>query len=120
MPSRSHPIVIHCRSGKRSSEARKKLLVQDPTSDLYSLEGGIIAWKETGFNIKQSGSNILPLDRQTQLTAGILGFSGVILGTFVNQFFYLLAGFVGLGLIFAGLTRWCGMAKLLAKAPWNK
>lgn len=120
LPSRSRPIVIHCRSGKRSSEACKKLLVQDPTLDLYSLEGGIIAWKEAGFNIKQSGSNILPLDRQTQLTAGILGFSGVILGTFVNQFFYLLPGFVGLGLMFAGLTGWCGMAKLLAKAPWNK
>ncbi len=88
--------------------------------DLYSLEGGIIALKEAGFNIKQSGSNILPLDRQTQFAAGILAFSGVILGTFVNQGFYLLPGFVGLGLMFAGLTGWCGMAKLLARAPWNR
>jgi len=120
IPSKSRPIVIHCRSGKRSSEACKKLLAQDPTLDLYSLEGGIIAWKEAGFNIKQSGSNILPLDRQTQFAAGILAFSGVILGTFVNQGFYLLPGFVGLGLMLAGLTGWCGMAKLLARAPWNR
>ncbi len=120
LPSRSRPIVIYCRSGKRSSEACKKLLAQDPTLNLYSLEGGIIAWKEAGSNIRRSGSNILPLDLQIQLTAGIIGFSGVILGTFVNQFFYLLPGFVGLGLMFAGLTGWCGMAKLLAKAPWNK
>ena len=61
-----------------------------------------------------------PLDRQTQLTAGILAFSGVILSVFVNRFFYLLPGFVGLGLIFAGLTGWCGMTRLLARAPWNK
>lgn len=45
LPSKSRPIVIYCHSGKRSSEACKKLLEQDPTLDLYSLEGGIIAWR---------------------------------------------------------------------------
>ncbi|MCD8500103.1 MAG: DUF2892 domain-containing protein [Gammaproteobacteria bacterium] len=37
-----------------------------------------------------------------------------------NPWFCLLSGFVGLGLMFAGITGWCGMAKLLAKMPWNQ
>ena len=28
--------------------------------------------------------------------------------------------FVGAGLVFAGVTDWCGMAMLLAKLPWNQ
>jgi hypothetical protein len=33
--------------------------------------------------------------------------------------FFALAGFVGTGLIFAGLTDFCGMGLLLARMPWN-
>ena len=120
LPSKSRPIVVHCHSGKRSENAYKKLLTQDPSLEIYSLEGGIMAWRQAGFKIKKSGSNILPIDRQTQLTAGFLAFSGTILGTFINHHFYIVPGFVGLGLMFAGVTGWCGMAKLLAKMPWNK
>lgn len=52
LPSRSKPIVIHCRSGKRSVDACQKLLAQDPTCDVCSLEGGILAWHEAGFPVK--------------------------------------------------------------------
>lgn len=31
-----------------------------------------------------------------------------------------LAGFVGCGLVFAGITDTCGMAMLIAKMPWNQ
>jgi len=31
-----------------------------------------------------------------------------------------LTGFIGAGLIFAGVTDFCGMAMLLAKMPWNR
>lgn len=48
----SKPIVIHCRSGKRSEDACKKLLIQNPTLDLYNLEGGIMAWKAAGYPVK--------------------------------------------------------------------
>ena len=120
LPSKKKPIVIHCASGKRSQEACRKLLEQDPTLDLYSLEGGITAWQKSGFSVKRTGRYTLPLDRQTQLTAGLIVFLGVILGTFVHHNFYWLSGFVGLGLMFAGLTGWCGMARLLAKMPWNR
>jgi rhodanese-related sulfurtransferase len=120
LPLKSKPIVVHCRSGKRSMDACKKLLEQDPTLEIYYLEGGIVAWQQAGFSVKKSGSNVLPLDRQTQLTAGFLTFSGTFLGTFFHAGFYIVPGFIGLGLMFAGLTGWCGMARLPAKLPWNK
>lgn len=120
LPPSSLPIVIHCSSGKRSEEAAKKLLAQNPNLQIYSLEDGIAGWKNTGYAIKSLGSNVLSLDRQTQIAAGFIAFSGVILGTFVHPAFYILPGFVGTGLMFAGFTGWCGMAKVLAKMPWNQ
>ncbi|QLH42477.1 MAG: rhodanese-like domain-containing protein [Coxiellaceae bacterium] len=120
LPSKNKTIVIHCGSGRRSVEACKKLLAQDPTLDVYSLEGGIKAWEAAGFNVRKSESKILPLDRQTQVVAGFLVLCGIILGTLVHPAFYIISSFVGLGLMYAGISGWCGMAKLLAKMPWNK
>jgi predicted branched-subunit amino acid permease len=45
---------------------------------------------------------------------------GTALGRFVHPGFYLLAAFVGAGLVFAGVSDICGMAIVLAKAPWNR
>ena len=94
LPSTQRPIIIHCRSGKRSADACAKILKDDASLDVASLEGGIIAWIQTGFNVKRSGSTILPLDRQTQIAVGFIAFSGTILGTLINPTFYILPGFV--------------------------
>jgi rhodanese-related sulfurtransferase len=120
LPTTEKSIVIHCGSGRRSADACRKLLKANPELDVASLEGGITAWNQAGYNIKRSGSTMLSLDRQTQIAAGFLVFVGTILGTCVSSPFYILAGVIGVGLIFAGITGWCGMAKLLAKMPWNK
>ncbi len=40
------PVIIHCRSGKRSAAAVMQLEQQFGFSNLYNLEGGILAWKE--------------------------------------------------------------------------
>lgn len=120
LPSTKIPLVIYCRSGNRSIEACKKLLAEDSTLDVSSLEGGIVSWIHQGFAIKKSGSQVIPLDRQTQIAAGLIAFSGTALGALLNPLYYVIPGFIGLGLIFAGITGWCGMAKLLAKMPWNK
>jgi Protein of unknown function (DUF2892) len=55
-----------------------------------------------------------------RIAAGILVLTGVVLGTWFNPGFYGLSAFVGVGLIFAGITDICVMGMLLAKAPWNK
>ncbi len=120
LPTQKGKIVIHCRSGKRSEEACRKLLSENPDLDVFSLEGGILAWKESGEPTQTQVCRILPIDRQTQVVAGSLVFFGTVLGVLISPSFYILPGFVGAGLIFAGLSGWCGMAKLLAHMPWNK
>ncbi|GHC99584.1 hypothetical protein GCM10019060_32350 [Novosphingobium pokkalii] len=46
--------------------------------------------------------------------------AGVLLGMFVAPGFLGLAAFVGAGLLFSGITGWCGMASLLRIMPWNR
>jgi len=44
---------------------------------------------------------------------------GVVLAKLVNPWFIGLSAFVGAGLVFAGITDFCGMGLLLARLPWN-
>jgi rhodanese-related sulfurtransferase len=113
-------LVLHCRSGKRSASACEKLLAENPNLDIYNLEGGIMAWASAGNPVKKSGSFFLPLDRQVQMTIGLCVLTGSILGYFVSPKFFLLTGFFGAGLTFAGLTGYCGLAMIMAKMPWNQ
>jgi hypothetical protein len=46
--------------------------------------------------------------------------TGVTLGMVFHEWFHGLAGFVGVGLVFAGITDTCGMGLILAQMPWNK
>ena len=52
--------------------------------------------------------------------AGSLILLGLILSNTVAPAWILLTWFVGSGLTFAGITGFCGMARLLAVMPWNK
>lgn len=113
-------LVIHCRSGKRGGTACEKLLAEDPNLEIYNLEGGIGAWAQLGHEVKTSGRAFLPLDRQVQLTIGVGLLIGSVLGYFVSPVFFLLTGFFGAGLTFAGLTGHCGLAMLMARMPWNQ
>ncbi len=113
-------LVIHCRKGGRGGSACEKLLAEDPSLEIYNLEGGISAWAEAGYPIRASGKFFLPLDRQVQLTIGICLLVASLLGYFISPLFFLATGFFGAGLTFAGLTGFCGLAMVMAKMPWNK
>lgn len=41
-----HPVIVHCRSGKRSATAIMQLEKQFGLQNLYNLEGGILAWAD--------------------------------------------------------------------------
>ncbi|MFS6828004.1 DUF2892 domain-containing protein [Cyanobium sp. ATX-6F1] len=58
--------------------------------------------------------------RQVQIAAGSLVLLGVILSQAVAPGWIWLSGFVGAGLVFAGVSGFCGMARLLAAMPWNR
>ncbi len=74
----------------------------------------------TGLPVKEDKSQPLPLMRQVQIVAGALILLGVALGYAFSSGFFLLSAFVGAGLTFAGITGFCGMARLLALMPWNR
>jgi rhodanese-related sulfurtransferase len=118
-PKQVHgPGVLVCRSGKRAEQARRKLAAAG-CENLAVLQGGILAWEEAGLPVER-GKAVISLERQVRITAGLLILTGVGLGLLVHPALFGLAAFVGVGLIFAGLTDWCGMGLLLAKMPWNQ
>ena len=110
--------VLVCRSGKRAEQAMKTLEGAG-CETLAVLEGGVTAWEQAGLPVNR-GRKAMSLERQVRIAAGAMVLAGVVLGTWVHAGFYGLSGFVGAGLIFAGVTDWCGMALLLAKMPWNQ
>ena len=52
LPTTTKPIIIHCRSGVRSANACAQLLNEDASLELYSLEGGIVAWQDEGYPVR--------------------------------------------------------------------
>jgi hypothetical protein len=73
-----------------------------------------------GLPLVRSAKTRWSLERQVRSGAGLLVLTGVGLGVAVSAWWYLLAGFVGAGLTFAGATDICGMGMLLGKMPWNR
>jgi rhodanese-related sulfurtransferase len=110
--------VLICRSGKRAEQAFQKLRAAG-CENIVILEGGVTAWDAAGLPVNR-GRKALSLERQVRIAAGFMTLSGVVLGTWVNPGFYGISAFVGAGLMFAGITDWCGMAMILAKMPWNQ
>ncbi|GAB2462488.1 rhodanese family protein [Comamonas humi] len=112
-------VVFHCRSGQRT-RLNAQALRAATSGEAYVLEGGLDGWKQAGLPVRRDTSQPLELQRQVMIAAGTLVTGGTALGTVVSPWFYLLPGFVGCGLVFAGLTGFCGMARLLMKMPWNR
>lgn len=117
--SEDEPVYLICKAGMRSMKAAEAF-ANAGFKNVHSVDGGTDAWVAAGLPSERKGRNVLPLDRQVQSVAGSICLAGVILGTWVNPWFYLLAAMVGFGLTMAGLTGFCPMAILLAKMPWNQ
>ncbi len=115
-------VILHCRSGRRSLDAATRCAgLADRGIEVRSLTGGIEGWKSAGFGTEVDATRPkLGVMQQTQLTIGICVAAGTALGFFVHPGFLALPAFMGLGLVFAGATGFCGLATLLAKAPWNR
>ena len=114
------PLVLVCQSGNRSAKGLAQLLQHGHPHPIADLEGGLPAWQQAGFPIRKLKNAPLPLMRQVQIVAGSLVLIGVILSQTVAPGWIWLSGFVGAGLTFAGISGFCGMARLLAVMPWNK
>ncbi len=112
-------VVFHCKSGRRT-EANCARLAARVEGQAYVMAGGLNAWKQAGLQLHTDAKAPLELNRQVQITVGSLMLLGVALAVFANPYFVALPAALGAGLLFAGLSGWCGMAHALAIAPWNK
>lgn len=111
-------LILVCRSGVMAYSAKDMLARR--SIQVSILEGGINAWQSAGLPLTGLRTRGMSLDRQTQLMAGAMVFVGVLLGAFVSPWALLLPGFVGSGLMFAGISGMCGLTKILALLPWNR
>ena len=109
--------LLICRSGNRARQAAEKLKSSGLPS-LQVLTGGVLAWDAAGLPLNR-GTKSMSLERQVRIAAGALVFIGAGLGYFVNPAWIVLPAFVGLGLVFAGITDTCAMGMLIALMPWN-
>lgn len=112
-------VIFHCRSGART-RANVNRLAAVAGGAAYFMDGGLQSWKAAGLPVLHDRKQPIEIMRQVQIAAGLMVVTGVVLGAIVAPAFYWLASLVGAGLIFAGLTGTCGIAKLLAWMPWNR
>ncbi|MBM1171549.1 rhodanese family protein [Microvirga arabica] len=121
----AHPegqrVIFHCKSGARTQGNAARLAAKvGSASEAFIVEGGLDAWKKAGLPVAVDRRQPLELQRQVQIGAGSIVFLGTMLGLFVSPWFFAIPAFVGTGLTVAGVTGFCGMARILKKAPWNR
>jgi rhodanese-related sulfurtransferase len=121
-PVNNATTIYHCKSGFRTSAHIEALTTAAMSRgcEPFLLEGGLEAWKAAGLPVVRDARAPLELIRQVQIAAGALALLGFTLGVLVHPAFHVKSGFVAAGLVLAGVTGWCGMAKLLAVMPWNR
>ncbi|WP_020399368.1 rhodanese-like domain-containing protein [Kordiimonas gwangyangensis] len=112
------PIYVLCKAGGRAQKAAEAL-APTTTRDIVVVEGGTDACVACGVDVNAREGGVISLERQVRIAAGALVLTGVLLGWFVAPGFFALSGFVGAGLMFAGITDTCAMGMMLARMPWN-
>lgn len=119
-PPAGSVVVYHCRSGARTAAHAAALAARAGGTRAFLLEGGLDAWRQAGLPIAEDRRQPIELMRQVQITAGGLVLLGLGLGALIPPWGFVLAGGVGAGLVFAGLSGTCGLAHLLRRMPWNR
>jgi len=112
--------VFLCQSGTRTSSQAGRLAALAAGHDAAILEGGMRAWQSAGLALATDRAQPIPLMRQVQIAAGALALGGALLGFLVAPAFHAVPAVVGAGLVFAGISGTCGMARILMLMPWNR
>jgi len=114
-------VLFHCKSGMRTLGNAPRLAAKAGEGcDAYVVEGGLDAWRAAGLPVQVDAKQPLELMRQVQIGAGSLALVGTVLGVVLDPAFLIVPAFVGAGLTVAGVTGFCGMARVLKLMPWNK
>ncbi len=115
-------VLLMCRSGSRARLAGEQInkLGFNGQIEFSVYEGGILEWGRKGNPVVTRKAAHLSMVRQVQLSAGLIVLLSSLLSIYVDQRIAWAAAFVGGGLTSAGLTGFCGLARLLAVMPWNQ
>ena len=111
--------IFHCASGNRTAMNAERIL-STGFRQVYHLKGGLAGWKAAGLPTRFRRKAPISMMRQVQIVAGGLVLIGLALALVVSPWFAALAAFVGAGLVFAGISGTCAMARLLAYLPYNR
>ena len=114
-------IYFVCKSGGRNQKACEKMLAAG-VQDVISVEGRTAECEAAGMPVVR-GQKVMSLERRVRIAAGSPVASGAALAAFGpgplwQQIGMGLAGFIGSGLVLAGLTDTYRMGMLIAKMPW--
>ena len=104
-------VVLLCARGMRAGMAAEKLAKLLP-NPIVVVDGGHAELAPAG--------SPMSIERQVRIGAGSFVLIGIAASWLVHPAFVGISAFVGAGLVFAGVTDWCGMGLLLMKMPWNR
>lgn len=113
----NEPIYVVCRTGSRGNQACEKL--SGAGLNAVNVEGGTLAWDAAGLPVVR-GKKTISLERQVRIAIGFIVLSSAVLGALHHPYWIGLAAFMGAGLIFSGITDFCGLALILGRMPWNQ
>lgn len=111
------PLYVICQSGARGQEACRKFVAAG-YDNVVNVEGGTQAWTAAGLPVNR-GRKAVPLDGQVRIAIGSIVLASALL-SLLHPYFLAITIFMGAGLIYSGISGFCGLAMLLARAPWNQ
>lgn len=119
--SAGQKLLVHCKGGRRSMNAARICASVDPSMTVYSVAGGLDAWKREGLGVIEDRRRApISVMRQVQIIVGVLLLIGSALAWFVHTGFIAIPALLGAGLTVAGTTGTCGLALLVERMPWNR
>lgn len=125
---READVFLLCKGGTRAKAAAEKFIAAG-YPNMHVIEGGIMACESAGEPVSGTtgvaaqsviSKKVISLERQVRIAAGALVAVGALLAIAGHTVFMFLPLAIGCGLVFAGVTDRCGMALVLARAPWNQ
>lgn len=118
-PERDRAAIFTCRTGARTVTNAPRFAAKG-FREVLILEGGLEGWKRAGLPVELDRRVPIDLMRQVQIAVGAIVLAGTVLAAFVSPWFAAIPAFAGGGLLVAGVTGFCGMARLLRRMPWNR
>lgn len=113
------PVYVLCHAGSRAAVACEKLAAMG-VKNAIRIDGGTVAWEKASLPVIKGTGKVMSIERQVRIAAGSIVLIGLALAWLVHPWFVGLSAFIGAGLIFAGITNFCGLGMLMAKLPWNR